>query len=113
MDALPGIGASILISVAASASFISFSSDRTLFTLTPCSGWSSYLVIDGPTLQFVMVTFTPKLSRVDFSVIAVSLTKASPVLLYAERQPDFRSFIGGNTYFFFTSLVFSISDLIS
>ena len=37
----PGIGASILISLAASASLISFASDNTFETLTPCSGLSS------------------------------------------------------------------------
>ena len=48
--ALPGIGASILISAAARLSFISSARLTILLTLTPCSGWISYLVTDGPQL---------------------------------------------------------------
>ena len=63
--ALPGMGASILISGAASASLISSLSDVMVFTFTPWSGKSSYLVTVGPTLASVTFTPTPKLSNVD------------------------------------------------
>ena len=73
----PGIGASILISLAASASFISFASDNTLDTLTPCSGLSSYSVTDGPILISSTVTFTSKLAKVSCNVMAVCLYSLS------------------------------------
>ena len=47
---LPGIGASILMSLAAKLSFISSVSPTILLTLTPGSGKISYLVTVGPIL---------------------------------------------------------------
>ena len=47
---LPGIGASILMSLAARLSFISSVSPTILLTLTPGSGKISYLVTVGPIL---------------------------------------------------------------
>ena len=56
MADLPGIGASILISAAARLNLISSAKDTILLTLTPSSGFNSYLVTDGPQLISVIST---------------------------------------------------------
>ena len=62
--AFPGIGASIRMSDAARLSLISSARRVILFTLTPCSGTSSYRVTLGPQLTSPIFTLTPKLSNV-------------------------------------------------
>ena len=60
----PGIGASILIVSAAKLSAISSAKFAILLTLTPSAGFSSYLVIAGPTVTFSTFADTPKLYSV-------------------------------------------------
>ena len=74
---LPGIGASILMSAAARLSLISSASETILLTLTPSSGFNSYLVTAGPQLISVISTLTPKFWSVCLSVIAVFLFSRS------------------------------------
>ena len=69
---LPGIGASILMSAAAR-----LASETILLTLTPSSGFNSYLVTAGPQLISVISTLTPKFWSVCLSVIAVFLFSRS------------------------------------
>ena len=97
--ALPGIGASILISAAARLSLISSDKDTILLTLTPCSGCNSYLVTVGPQLISVIVTLTPNVSRVSCNLCAVILYSAFP----PDAAPGFffNKLTGGNLYAFF------------
>ena len=91
MAALPGMGASIRMSVAARFSLISSESPTILLTFTPCSGCSSYRVTAGPWLMSVIVTFTPKVARVCCSFAAVflsSLAASSPFLFSARFNRD-------------------------
>ena len=94
--ALPGIGASILMS--ARLSLISSDKETILLTLTPCSGCNSYLVTVGPQLISVIVTLTPKVSSVSCNLCAVTL--------YSDFPPDaapgflFNKLTGGNLYAF-------------
>ena len=69
--ALPGTGASILTPSA--ARFRAMSSERfvILLILTPGAGDSSYLVTDGPRHIFTISAFTPKLSKVKISFLAL------------------------------------------
>ena len=96
--ALPGIGASILMSAAARLSLISSDKETILLTLTPCSGCNSYLVTVGPQLISVIVTLTPKVSSVSCNLCAVTL--------YSDFPPDaapgflFNKLTGGNLYAF-------------
>ena len=60
----PGIGASILIVSAARFSAMSSAKFAILLTRTPSAGFSSYLVIAGPTDTFSTFADTPKLYRV-------------------------------------------------
>ena len=98
--ALPGMGASIRISVAARFNLISSASPTILLTLTPCSGCSSYRVTEGPWLMFVIVTLTPNVCSVCCSLAAVSFNSL------AESPPPPFPFCkqdkGGNMYFFGT-----------
>ena len=96
MALFPGMGASILILSAARASFIS-SVRLTIFeTFTPASGSISYLVTVGPTLTSVMVTFTPKLASVSFSLLEICICSsfAFPVAFV----PFFSMVTGGIRY---------------
>ena len=102
----PGIGASIRISAAARLSLMSSASPTIRLTFTPCSGWSSYRVTEGPQLILVTVTPTPKFCSVCCSLIAVSrysLSENGPELF-----PFFRSVTGGKTYSFFTTSSFCL-----
>ena len=56
---LPGIGASIRISFAAKANFISSCNCIILLTRVPVSNFNSYLVTDGPIKISLIVAFTP------------------------------------------------------
>ncbi len=96
--AFPGIGASILISVAARFNFMSSARPTILLTFTPCSGCSSYLVTVGPWLISVIVTFTPNVARVFCKCIAVSFNcvEEAAFPLFA---PFFKRLNGGNIYF--------------
>ena len=80
--ALPGIGASILILLAAKFNAISSDKLTILLTLTPVFGVSSYLVTVGPLVIFVTFASTPKLASVFCNFTAVAciafLSKASP-----------------------------------
>ena len=91
--ALPGIGASILMSAAARLSLISSDKETILLTLTPCSGCNSYLVTVGPQLISVIVTLTPKVSSVSCNLCAVTL--------YSDFPPDAApGFLFNNLYAF-------------
>ncbi len=94
--ALPGIGASIRISVAARFSLMSSVNPTILDTFTPCSGCSSYLVTLGPWLISVMVTRTPKVARVCWRRIAVSFS--SLVVSAATGSPFCSLDSGGSRY---------------
>ena len=61
---LPGIGASILIDLAAKLSAKSSDNLKILLTLTPTLGCNSYLVTVGPLVTLVTLASTPKLSKV-------------------------------------------------
>ena len=73
---LPGIGASIRTSRAASAKAISSDKETILLTLTPMAGWISYLVTDGPKLALTTLAWTPKLSKVRSNLAMFSLIRA-------------------------------------
>jgi len=74
----PGIGASILIVSAAKLSAISSAKFAILLTLTPSAGFSSYLVIAGPTETFSTFADTPKLYNVFCNLVAVSVSAFAP-----------------------------------
>jgi hypothetical protein len=78
----PGIGASILIVSASNANAISSARLEILFTLTPCAGASSNLVIAGPTETFSTLATTPKLCNVflNFSAVANNDFLSSPLI---------------------------------
>ena len=97
MADLPGIGASILISAAARLNLISSAKDTILLTLTPSSGFNSYLVTDGPQLISVISTLTPKFCNVCFNVIAVSLFSRSRLEAF-ELVLRLSRLTGGNLY---------------
>ena len=97
MAAFPGIGASIRISDAARFSFISSDRETMRLTFIPCSGCSSYLVTLGPQLTFVIVTLTPKLSKVCWSFAAVLRISCSCPFA-AFPFPLFNKVRGGKTY---------------
>ena len=61
---LPGIGASILILLAAKLNAISSVKFTILLTFTPGLGCISYLVIVGPTVTWFTLASTPKSARV-------------------------------------------------
>ena len=69
----PGIGASIRISLAASASAKSSAKWVIRLTFTPTAGRNSYLVTEGPKLTFSTVASTPKDFRVCWSVLVFFL----------------------------------------
>ena len=77
----PGIGASIRILSAAKLSAISSAKLAILLTRTPSAGFSSYLVIAGPTDTFSTFADTPKLYKVFCNLVAVSITAFFPPLL--------------------------------
>ena len=74
----PGIGASILIVSAAKFKAISSAKFAILLTLTPSAGFSSYLVIAGPTDTFSTFADTPKLYNVFCNFVAVSVNAFAP-----------------------------------
>ena len=74
----PGIGASILIVSAAKFKAISSARFAILLTLTPSAGFSSYLVIAGPTETFSTLADTPKLYNVFCNFVAVSVKAFAP-----------------------------------
>ena len=61
---LPGIGASIRTSLAASAKAMSSVKLTILLTFTPTAGWTSNFVTDGPKLALTTLASTPKLLKV-------------------------------------------------
>ena len=69
----PGIGASMRTRGAASASAISLLRVVMRFTRIPCAGWSSNLVITGPTLIFTIRAEILKLLSVSISTFAFSV----------------------------------------
>ena len=92
----PGIGASILIVSAAKLSAISSAKFAILLTLTPSAGFSSYLVIAGPTETFSTLAWTPKLCKVLCNFAAVSWRAFVPPFI--AFFSDFESkFIDGKT----------------
>ena len=74
----PGIGASILIVSAAKFNAMSSAKFAILLTLTPSAGFSSYLVIAGPTDTFSTFADTPKLYNVFCNFVAVSVNAFAP-----------------------------------
>ena len=97
--ALPGIGASIRISVAARFSLISSARPTILLTFTPCSGCNSYLVTAGPWLISVIVTRTPKVASVCCNLAAVSFSSLLESPLFFPF-PFASSVMGGKRYCF-------------
>ena len=71
--AFPGIGASILIVLAAKLNAISSDKPTILLTLTPVFGVNSYLVTVGPLVTFVTFASTPKLASVLCNFAATAL----------------------------------------
>ena len=74
----PGIGASILIDLAAKFKAISSARFAILLTRTPSAGFNSYLVIAGPTVTFSTFAWTPKLYNVFWSLVATSVKAFAP-----------------------------------
>ena len=70
---LPGIGASILISVVASARAKLSDRLKILLTLTPAAKLISYEVIVGPLLTPITLASTPKLLSVSWIILILSL----------------------------------------
>lgn len=67
-----------------------------LFTLTPSAGFTSYLVIAGPTETFSTFADTPKLYKVFCSFAAVSVNAFFPPL-NTLPSPSLSNSIGGNS----------------
>ena len=78
---LPGIGASILISVVARASAKLSERLNILLTLTPAARLISYEVIVGPLLTPITFASTPKLFSVSCIILMLSLISLPFVLL--------------------------------
>ena len=85
---LPGMGASIRRSFAASANAKSSAKLTTLLTLTPTAGCNSYFVTDGPKLTFFTSTWTPKLANV-----VVSFCELLSIVAYSALWSVFGIFV--------------------
>ena len=92
----PGIGASILIDLAAKFKAISSARFAILLTRTPSAGFNSYLVIAGPTETFSTFAETPKLYSVFCNFEAVSASALFPPFKPFD-VPSLNRFSGGNS----------------
>ena len=101
---LPGIGASIRISFAASAILISYCKLLILLTRTPRSGFTSNLVTDGPMCVAIKVARTPNSSKISINRCPLSFAALIFAVLRAFFPISFNKVSLGNLYFDQSSL---------
>ena len=94
--AFPGMGASILMPLAARLSAMSSARFTILLTFTPWLGETSYLVTVGPLFICITLASTPKLFNVSSSFFAVA-----SIYAFEESSPETGAFassdMGGNS----------------
>ena len=81
----PGIGASILIPLVASASAISSDKFNILLTFTPLCGSISYLVTAGPFWTFLISAFLSKSLSIEEPQEISNIIKKEPDVEFAEE----------------------------